>query len=430
MMARPIEVLVHISAPSGARDDARYRKQAQGLLDFEVFKRHDTLTNGHQSSVGPLDQVRTSLGVEDIDVSGNGQQIRSKPSATVYDNKDDQGVGSESDDIGVDNTSSAAPSQDTTVVANTTVRAAARASARSFQSRLERRPDIHVHRTPATVRPTTAPTGVSKQLFPSQGRRSLSDSWETPPSVIPDSQPWTSNLKRTLLGSSSSPYDVDSSPSAKRPRLLAPSQSTPQSSSQDAEQSAQELPTSPDPANSDLPSFSPPPPLLPEDSGLPIQRIIPPPPPTSLQPFATAAIPSIRALVQRLPLNRFFRPVHTLRPPRAEERGFWRVCIPKEWDVVLRKKFWDFLERFIGKGESSWLWCERYLLHVNEEDESTAEETLEKGIGQNEEIVRVYCWGEVVEDVYLLLFLGIGKRIRGMGATWHGSGGEVVTQME
>lgn len=98
--------------------------------------------------------------------------------------------------------------------------------------------------------------------------------------------------------------------------------------------------------------------------------------------------------------------------------------------MVLREKFWNFLKQFIGRGESSWLWCERYLLYRSEDDESTAEETLEKSIGGDEEVVRVYCGGEVVEDVYLLLFLGIGKRINGMEATWYGSGGEAVVQME
>ena len=423
MMVRPIELLVHISAPSGARDDARYRRQAQALLDFEVFKRHDAVTDEGDSSVGPSRPVRRS--------SSNARAIQREPPSILHSKEGDQVVGNKSAGVSFDSASDATGSQDADSTANATVQGTDGVWAGNFQDEPERLSVIHVHRTPGTVRPTSAPTGTAaKPLVQHQNRRSLSDSWETPPSVIPDSQPWTSGLKRPLFGSSSSPYEVEPSPLAKRLRLLAPSQLTLPSSSQDAEQSIEDPPWSPKLTLTEPPSPSPPPSVFPEDSDLPIQRIIPSPPPTSLQPFTTAAIPSLLAVVQKLPLSRFFLPLHTSRPPCADERGFWRICIPKHWDVFLRKKFWDFLIQFIGKGESSWLWCERYLLHTNEEDESTAEESLEKSGGGSEEVVRVYCWGEVVAHTYLLLFLGVGKRIKGMKPAWYGSSGELVIQME
>jgi hypothetical protein len=41
----------------------------------------------------------------------------------------------------------------------------------------------------------------------------------------------------------------------------------------------------------------------------------------------------------------------------------------------------------------------------------------------------VYCWGEVVEHVYLLLYVASDGRVRRMGLQWIDADGAVVVQM-
>jgi len=37
-----------------------------------------------------------------------------------------------------------------------------------------------------------------------------------------------------------------------------------------------------------------------------------------------------------------------------------------------------------------------------------------------EAVLKVYCWGEVVGEVWNVIFLGTGKKVRGSGARWVG----------
>lgn len=45
------------------------------------------------------------------------------------------------------------------------------------------------------------------------------------------------------------------------------------------------------------------------------------------------------------------------------------------------------------------------------------------------EVVRVYCWGEVVGEVWLALFVGSKRKIKGSGARWVDAGGVAVVCM-
>ena len=45
------------------------------------------------------------------------------------------------------------------------------------------------------------------------------------------------------------------------------------------------------------------------------------------------------------------------------------------------------------------------------------------------EVVRVYCWGEVVGEVWLALFIGSKRKIKGSGARWVDAGGVAVVCM-
>lgn len=49
--------------------------------------------------------------------------------------------------------------------------------------------------------------------------------------------------------------------------------------------------------------------------------------------------------------------------------------------------------------------------------------------GEEEEVAKIYCWGEVVGEVWLLLFLASDRRVIGAGAKWVDAGGEAVVVM-
>jgi hypothetical protein len=44
--------------------------------------------------------------------------------------------------------------------------------------------------------------------------------------------------------------------------------------------------------------------------------------------------------------------------------------------------------------------------------------------------VRVFCWGEVVMHVYLLLYLSSSSKVRKLGLQWIDAEGLVVVQMQ
>lgn len=84
----------------------------------------------------------------------------------------------------------------------------------------------------------------------------------------------------------------------------------------------------------------------------------------------------------------------------------------------LIEKFWTFLTQFIGSGRAGFgVRCFR---------ENVVDENGESG---GEEVAKIYCWGEVVGEVWLLLFLASDRKVIGAGAKWIDAGGEAVVVM-
>ena len=87
------EILVHISAPSGARDDARYRAQVEAILGFEPVScqnvgqyekdNHDVATSpvehGHSSFPSHQPQVPPISGPLDLEISGSTVALSNTP---------------------------------------------------------------------------------------------------------------------------------------------------------------------------------------------------------------------------------------------------------------------------------------------------------------------------------------------------------------
>ncbi|KAL8948078.1 MAG: hypothetical protein Q9222_005708, partial [Ikaeria aurantiellina] len=202
----PPEILVHAGAPSRGSDDARYRKEASAILHFQAARRHNVLpepsNTHHEIDVANLSEQASNS--EQADPSFVQDSITSNDPASRH--------------------------QLTDLFKSWTTPAAARSSPKLL---VERTPAIlHpqrtsavegrllVERTPADQqRPGTAPTGPSVVQETPRLRRSHSDSFETPPSVIPDSQPMPASQQheKHALEQSSSPSPTrQDPPDAKR----------------------------------------------------------------------------------------------------------------------------------------------------------------------------------------------------------------------
>lgn len=172
-----------------------------------------------------------------------------------------------------------------------------------------------------------------------------------------------------------------------------------------------------------LPLSSSPPPSSQEDL-----KILAPPPKPSSKPFKTHLTPSLAILTTKLPLLRFYTHLQftpPLRSLRILERGHWNFPTtsfsPSGWDT-----FWKYLKDFIGAGRASWgVWCvveKRSDLDSRKGDDCN---NVDRG-----NVCKVYCWGEIVPEIWLLLFMASHRQIKGCGAAWIDAGGEIIVQMK
>lgn len=76
-----------------------------------------------------------------------------------------------------------------------------------------------------------------------------------------------------------------------------------------------------------------------------------------------------------------------------------------------------------------------------DEDGEMFRDEIEVGIGgsrrqegeeeedEGGERIKLFCWGQVVGQVWNVLFVGSAKGVRGSGCRWVDAGGEVVVRM-
>ncbi|KAK0510889.1 hypothetical protein JMJ35_006441 [Cladonia borealis] len=439
-MTHPVEILVHVSGPSRGVDDARYRKEASGFLDFEAVGQHFLLQSEEKPKDGPSNKgVGLKARTENAkrtqsNLLKSSAQTEHAPSihhvknADILEHQSPRLVNCPPPQVTTPWVSKlAAPSSEISSVIET--------------------PHLLIARTPAPTlpRPRTVPTKTPTSHQPMTLRRTQSDSWQTPPSVIPNSQPTppSSNhspqgissspiLKRPFAFSSSpSPTRPTESPNSKRPRLQVPSSPPPEDKSTDdnaAPPTSSHISSSPPPTpqknhqktpirhpkpfSSSPPSTSPP-------SPLPLE-INPPRPPTSTSHFKTHLTSPLIILTKSLPLNHFFHAyiVTTTRPLQTLERGHWLVTLSKfkpsekYSPEQMIYKFWKYLLDFVGGGRAGF--GVRCFREMDEE---------------GEEVAKIYCWGEVVREVWLLLFLASHRKVLGAEAKWVDARGEVVVVM-
>ncbi|KAI7159293.1 hypothetical protein KC343_g14949 [Hortaea werneckii] len=146
--------------------------------------------------------------------------------------------------------------------------------------------------------------------------------------------------------------------------------------------------------------------------------IHPPEPEVSLANFTTHITYHLNFLAESSFAKDSYKPVSTSREPGRLERGHWLLPSSgvSNWSTTLQLDFWDFLGQFISSGNGGWgLWCEREVQY----------DDCQGSLGT----VRVYCWGEVVRHVYLLLYTASQSKVRKMGLQWVDGEGKSVVQM-
>ncbi|KAL2829581.1 hypothetical protein BJY01DRAFT_123588 [Aspergillus pseudoustus] len=117
---------------------------------------------------------------------------------------------------------------------------------------------------------------------------------------------------------------------------------------------------------------------------------------------------------------------------------------PSSWETPFFTKFWNFLSDFIAKeGRAGWgVWCiaeEESAVPRNTEGQATHEveeaspfpllHSRTTPSNAEQLTLKVYAWGEIACHIYLLLFLASERRVRKMGAQWRDARDEVVIQM-
>ncbi|KAL4964592.1 uncharacterized protein BDV14DRAFT_73533 [Aspergillus stella-maris] len=403
------EILVHISAPSGAGDDARYRAQVEAILNFQAHSREAISFRAderHESLASTAPDPRHLQPT-------NSETIDSPPPPVL--------LGPE-------------PSH--------------------------RAPKRHASLTDSLETPVSCIPDSQPPVQPSQAAEDLS--------LLPEVTPGSLGVlsKRPRLGS---PPTANSLPNEELQLDVAEDLNT-KDLNAGASSPLTKCPALPSFSAEENPSTQPQPgPKEAQKSfflSLP-QQIKPPSPPVSQAPFTTHITPTLEMLTKRLNPPRTYKPTAQTRDLDIHERGYWYlrlaikpptseavsknvadICGSQPWDTTSFTKFWTFLSDFISKdGRAGWgVWC---ILEDASQDGDNSEVARSSQVPQGQDqdqdqeahrdtvvfpeflslTLKVYTWGETATHIYLLLFLASNRCVRKMGAQWRDSRDEVVIQM-
>lgn len=405
-----MEILVHVSAPSRAPDDARYRAQVAAILAQST----DTRDSPTQSAVHAVSVAR-----QDSPCGLPRSDQRATPAIPLPESATPQPIATEID------------------------------SSQTVPLELVRRPVLDSLDSLVSVIPESLPDRY-------QASHPEADSFLGDLDSPGENHP----LKKRRVDGPCEEHGL--AMSSTTPRAIIVSNVPPHPDNDYA---------SPNPIHTLPPTVLSKPPHLLYLPPLPLE-IRPPPPPISTIPFTSHITPTLSMLMERLKPTRTYRPMYQTRSLDPLERGYWAVNIniwlqnqigqdtdlenrpgptsdpdpepelhanvdgpsetdqSRDWGIMSFNRFWSFLSNFVGKdARAGWgVWC--YLEHAPSR-ESLPTATSEKVvIGRSVPVLlKVYAWGEIAMHTYLLLFLASERRVRKMGPQWRDSTDAVVIQM-
>ncbi|KAJ9142171.1 hypothetical protein NKR23_g7430 [Pleurostoma richardsiae] len=136
-------------------------------------------------------------------------------------------------------------------------------------------------------------------------------------------------------------------------------------------------------------------------------EIRPPDPLVSAEDLDPASLVTwkLAKLAKDMDIEKRFRPKLQVRELRPFERGYWLLDC-SDWDATLKADAWIFLTNYVGNGNGGWgIWC------LRDEDFTW---------------IRIYCWGFIVGHIYLLLHLASKRKLKQCEISWYGADGEVL----
>ncbi|KAL4736821.1 hypothetical protein BDV11DRAFT_7257 [Aspergillus similis] len=399
------EILVHVSAPSSAVDDARYRAQVEAILNFQSHSRETiTLTSPVLETADPRKIHTPPLLDQAVEQDGSQDDRNSlaTPVSVIPDSQPElQQKCAESESLTL------LPVAETTRVSSCIP---------------SKRPRVD---SPPPVENSPLDNGQVHCDITARDRKASRE----------HASPTTTTNTLTIPGEEHENLDDENRLRSASPEPAAGPEPGPAA---EAEASS--------PPNCRGKGYSP---ILPS---LPLE-IRPPPPPISSSPFTTHITPTLEMLSNRLKSPRTYNPIFQTRDLDILERGYWYLRLTLVpgfesesenqnqtaartssmvlcWDKPLFTRFWTFLSDFISKeGRAGWgVWC---ILEEWERDSDASGEdaTSTKPIVAQSVCLKVYAWGEIASHIYLLLFLASERRVRKMGAQWRDGRDDVVIQM-
>lgn len=136
-------------------------------------------------------------------------------------------------------------------------------------------------------------------------------------------------------------------------------------------------------------------------------EIRPPSPPTGIAHIDPPSLVSEEFAKLAHDLSARYRPKES-RPLDPFERGYWLLDCAR-WSPQTRLDAWVFLTNYLRSGLAGWgVWCRRDAAHDR---------------------IRLYGWGCVAKNTYLLLYLASGRQVKMTGARWFGADGDVALEV-
>ncbi|PNY28352.1 Uncharacterized protein TCAP_01720 [Tolypocladium capitatum] len=136
-------------------------------------------------------------------------------------------------------------------------------------------------------------------------------------------------------------------------------------------------------------------------------EIRPPSPPAGVAHIDPSSLVSDEFAKLAHDLSARYRPEEK-RPLDPFERGYWLLNCTR-WSPQTRLDAWVFLTNYLRSGLAGWgVWCRRDAAHAS---------------------IRLYGWGCVAKNTYLLLYLASARQVKTTGARWFGADGDVVLEV-
>jgi hypothetical protein len=149
-----------------------------------------------------------------------------------------------------------------------------------------------------------------------------------------------------------------------------------------------------------------------EFSKLPVDAFPPEPKISVAQPgvLPSQVTKHLAAIKKQNPTR--FKPSKKRYTPKADNRGYWSIDC-SHWIEKLQQEFWTTMCEQIEAGRLGW------------------GATLHRETGSSRSLgkVRLYCWGEVVEHMWLVLWLCSRGKVVGSGLKWMDADGVAVFEM-